>query len=747
MATIILGTAGQIFGGPIGGLLGTAIGGAIDRNLLGGSGRPRESGRISNPALQSATYGEPIPIIVGRMRTAGNLIWSSGITERSSTSGGGKRSGPTTTTYSYAASFAVGLVTGRIVGVGRIWADGKMIRGGDGTFATPVVMRLHDGGEDQAVDPLIAAAQGSDGTPAFRGMSYVVFEDMPLADFGNRIPNLTFEIIADDATVDAGVAMARIAAIAGYQGLTTAGHYPALTGHMVGRAGSLADALAPLLAIADAAVTSREGLGIVTTVDAGISVPSGVADARWPGDNRAPERQRRTSSDAQPGCLELAFYDPDRDYQPGLTRVRRGARSVTDQRSIAAAMTAGDARQLAISLLATGEAARLEQTLRLPWRWLGLGAGETIMMAGSPALWRIRERRFENFVVHLDLVRVRAAMPAPTSEPRAFRQSTPFKAADALTPVGATQLHILDLPALPGDPTETPRLWVAANSASDRWRRAGVAVSVDGGASYSSIGEIVGGTVIGTMLTVLEPGHVDRWDRSSAAEVELITERDWLEGRSQAAVMAGGNLALVGDELLQFAEVEALAPRRFRLRGLLRGRRGTEAAVHGHRAGERFVLLDPQRMLAYDPPLDALGRNLHFVASGPGDGDEAPVSAEVGGAALRPLAPCRLRVRHEAGGLTITWVRRSRSGYGWHDFVDAPLGEAAESYTVTLRRTDRVIQQQRVNQPAFFCSTSQITADGSGQPLEILVAQDSALVGPGLPASITISMTEGKAFQ
>ena len=171
MATIILGTAGQIFGGPLGGLLGTAIGSAIDRTVLGSSGRPRETGRITNPALQSATYGEPIPIIVGRMRTAGNLIWSNGISERTSSSGGGKRSGPATTTYSYAASFAVGLVAGRIAGVGRIWADGKMIRSGDGTFVTPIIMRLHHGGEDQAVDPLIAAAQGPDGTPAFRGMA------------------------------------------------------------------------------------------------------------------------------------------------------------------------------------------------------------------------------------------------------------------------------------------------------------------------------------------------------------------------------------------------------------------------------------------------------------------------------------------------------------------------------------------------------------------------------------------------
>lgn len=748
MATIILGTVGQIFGGPIGGLLGTAIGGAIDRSVLGGSGRRREAGRSSNPALQSATFGEPIPIIVGRMRSAGNLIWSSGISERSSTVGGGKRSGPTTTTYSYTASFAVGLVAGRIAGVGRIWADGKMIRTSDGTFLTPIVMRLHDGDADQAIDPLIAAAQGLDGTPAFRGMAYAVFEDMPLADFGNRIPNLTFEIIADDESIDAGMAIERIAAKSGYRGLAVTGSYPRLTGHMVGRAGTLAEAIAPLLTIADAAIASGDSLAVITPADTGAVIPAEAGDARRPGDNLRPERQRRASADAQPGCLELAFYDTDRQYQPGLTRIRHASRPAVDHRSIASAMTADDARRLAIDLLAAGEAARFEQTVRLPWRWLDLRVGDTVTIGAVPGLWRIQERRFENFIVHLDLVRMRGSVQASTAlrqQQLALRgvgldapEATTLIAANA--PSGATQIHVLDLPALPGDVFETPRLWLAANSTSEHWRRAGIAVSLDAGASYTPVGTIVGGTVIGSVLTTLAPASADVWDRFSSVEVELLTDRDWLEPRSEAAVFAGGNLALIGNELVQFADVEAVAPQRFRLRHLLRGRRGTEAAIGGHNAGERFILIDPARMLAFDPPLDCLGRRLHFVGLGHGDADMPPVAEVVGGMALRPLSPVRLQVRRLAQGFLITWVRRSRSGYGWHDFVDAPIGEAAEAYTLVLSLDGRVVQTQNVDRPEYFYALSQCDADGGGRMLGIQVAQNSMIVGPGSPASIMVNL-------
>ena len=76
-------------------------------------------------------------------------------------------------------------------------------------------MRLHGGGEGQAVDPLIAAAEGIVIAPAYRGLAYAVFEDLPLSEYGNRIPNLTFEIVADAGAVDAGAVAAELAEAAG----------------------------------------------------------------------------------------------------------------------------------------------------------------------------------------------------------------------------------------------------------------------------------------------------------------------------------------------------------------------------------------------------------------------------------------------------------------------------------------------------------------------------------------------------
>ena len=54
-------------------------------------------------------------------------------------------------------------------------------------------MRLYTGDEAQTADPLIVAKEGE--APAYRGLAYVVFERLPLADFGNRIPQLSFEVL------------------------------------------------------------------------------------------------------------------------------------------------------------------------------------------------------------------------------------------------------------------------------------------------------------------------------------------------------------------------------------------------------------------------------------------------------------------------------------------------------------------------------------------------------------------------
>ena len=78
--------------------------------------------------------------------------------------------------------------------IGRVWADGKAVRPLD------LHLPLLCGDEAQAVDSLIAAKQGE--APAYRGTAMIVFERLALEDFGNRIPQFSFEVIRPVAGVE-----------------------------------------------------------------------------------------------------------------------------------------------------------------------------------------------------------------------------------------------------------------------------------------------------------------------------------------------------------------------------------------------------------------------------------------------------------------------------------------------------------------------------------------------------------------
>lgn len=186
MAQVILSNVGQQIGGPIGQFIGSTIGKAIDNRVIASLSPARQKGpRLEGLSLQSSADGAPMGCVFGRARVVGQVIWAARFLETKHKRSGGK-GGQKTVEYEYSLSFAVGLGEGPIDGVGRVWADGQPLD------LTGVTMRVHRGTETQTPDPLIEAVEGA--ASAFRGTAYVVFEDLPLGAFGNRAPQLAFEV-------------------------------------------------------------------------------------------------------------------------------------------------------------------------------------------------------------------------------------------------------------------------------------------------------------------------------------------------------------------------------------------------------------------------------------------------------------------------------------------------------------------------------------------------------------------------
>ncbi|MCB1332328.1 MAG: glycoside hydrolase/phage tail family protein [Roseivivax sp.] len=203
MATILLSAAGAAIGSSIGGtvlglsatavgrFVGASIGRAIDQRLLGQGAEAVETGRLDRLRLTGAGEGRPVARVWGRMRVGGHVIWATEFAEHVSESGGGGKGGPPqpkVRRYSYSVSLAVALCEGTILGVSRVWADGVEVAPQD------LNMRVYTGSPDQMPDPKMEAVEGTGQVPAYRGVAYVVFEDLRLEPFGNRVPQFSFEV-------------------------------------------------------------------------------------------------------------------------------------------------------------------------------------------------------------------------------------------------------------------------------------------------------------------------------------------------------------------------------------------------------------------------------------------------------------------------------------------------------------------------------------------------------------------------
>lgn len=201
MSSVILSSVGGAIGGAMGGPMGSAIGQGIGSSV--GSEidneiffkkkyTPKIGSKLSEVTMQTATYGKMIPIVYGKVKLAGNIIWASKLKEerenhhqRRSKFGGKVL---VATEYYYSISLAIAIAEGEINEVLRVWADDQLID------PCQSVYRFYNGSESQKPDPLIEAIEGYGRTPAFRGLSYIVIENLKLGEFGNRIPNFLFEV-------------------------------------------------------------------------------------------------------------------------------------------------------------------------------------------------------------------------------------------------------------------------------------------------------------------------------------------------------------------------------------------------------------------------------------------------------------------------------------------------------------------------------------------------------------------------
>ena len=697
MATLLFSALGTIIGGPLGGAIGALVGRQVDNVIIGGG--TREGPRLKELAASTSSYGAPLARQFGQMRVAGSIIWATDLIEHRDKQGGGKGK-PSVTSYTYTASFAVALSSRPVSAIGRIWADGHLLRGAAGDLKTGGTMRLHTGSADQAADPLILAAEGADSTPAFRGLAYVVFEDLQLADFGNRIPALTFEVFADTGALT----LAHLADGA-IDDIDAAMPLPGVAG--LALEGSLGDSLAlldPVFpldcdACGDLLVLSPERLqtGPITLPQAAAS----VRDEDF-GAQTGYARKRSAQGETSPGILR--YYDLDRDYQPGLQRAPgRPGPGQPATIELPAAMAAADARALVARAARRGSWARESLAWRTSELDPAIAPGAVVTVPGQSGRWRVSEWEWREGGVELTLERSAPGGISALAASDPGRVNPPSDLTRTPTTLAAFEL--------PWDGAGTPdmvTLFAAASSAGTGWN--GAALFADqGDGSLQPLGPSGRErATIGLTEGALPLTSPHLFDRQSSLVVQLIGQDMALTSISAQQAAMGANKALVGQEIVQFLHAAPLGSGSWRIGGLLRGRGGTESAIAGHVPGERFVLLDGTATVL-DPAIVGTSPAVSIAAIGLAD--PSPITAPIAlrGASLRPLSPVHPRSAAMAdGGLALRWTRRARGAWTWPDGIDAALAEQSESYQVTYGPPATPLAAWDVTAPELLLTSAEL---------------------------------------
>lgn len=688
MATLVLSTVGNALGGPVGGAIGALIGQSIDQEVLAPASR---GPRVGDLSVQTSSYGTPIPRVYGTMRVAGTVIWATDLIEHLSTDGA---KGQPDVAYSYTVSMAVALSSRTASSIGRIWADGNLLRGAAGDLKVSGKLRFYDGGDDQIVDPLIASVEGIENTPAYRGLVLAVFEDLELAAFSNRIPSLTFEVIADpdEPAIGSIIEDASGGAISSDSAQTMIGY--AAYGK------SIADAAGPLIDCFGIELFDNG-----TALQASSNAEPTVVDETEFG-NSADQQQvsrvqrEQASSRSLPATLRLTYYDAARDFQTGEARAVSGERDGLEVRQdLAATLDASTAKALAQSVIVRSWAQRDKLTLRLPPKRVDLQPGNKLILPLTPAVWTVDQVTIDGLVVVAELHPWSSISPTIAAD-----GGRAVSAPDVVA--GPVSLALLDVPNVLGLSSANPTILLAASSATPGWSSHAVELSFNGQSIATQTAHAK--SVLGQAVTALSSGTPELIDETSTVEVSLIDPTQWLTSCDDDALVAGRNLAVLGNEVIQFGVATSLGGGRFALSRLLRGRGGTEWACGSHLAGETFCVLDGGSIHPVALPTWSIGANLTAT-----DASGATASAQYSGERLRPLSPVALTAeRQDDGGLSLSWIRRSRQGFAWNDGVDVPIGEASERYRVTLTGSTSI--EIEVTEPFSDVAAHVVSTLGAG---------------------------------
>lgn len=695
--------------------------------------------RILSLQVQQSSQGLTLPVVYGRARVAGNLVWYGDFTtyeHKTTTRQGGKGGGGVKqedVKYTYEAAVMMALCEGEIKGVTRIWRDKEK-------FSSPASLRLtlYKGGEEQPVWPHLQQAKHAAQAISYSGTAYLCSPNYELTKSA-QIYSHNFEVDGklgySTSIVDAnprdiirdlltnqkygcGFPVENLGDTDVY------GTYCRAAGIFLSPVYSEQQEaqrnIAELLEQTNsAAVFSQGRLKIVPYGDSGLSgngatyipnltplydlsdddfIVSGAED---------PVRvERKTNADAY-NQVQIEYLDRANDYNIAVAEAKDQANieqygiRPKDAVKMHGICDAKVARQVAQLLLQRALYVRNEYEFKLGWKYCLLEPMDLVTLTdGGLGLDKTPVRITEIEEDEDGVLNVKAEdFPFGTASATEYpaQPSLGYSADYNVSPGNAHAPVMFEAPLqLTGG---EPEIWLAT-AGGDMWGGAEVWVSTNGD-SYTRVGAVSGKARYGSLTAALPAGAV--FDRANTLGVEIGAGQ--LTGGTEQDSRDLLTLCYADGEFLAYETAELKGVGRYVLGNLTRGAYGSN--IDRHEAGRPFVRVD-ESLFKYPVPRDWIGRTVwvklvshNVFGSGAQDLAEVPAySYRIVGAPLGQVANLRL---------TSSWAYGREAVLAW-DKLDGADTYDVEIYAAGSQTRLRAINGITAN--GYTYTLADMKADG-----------------------------------
>lgn len=613
---------------------------------------------------------------------------------------------------------------------------------------------FYPGSSVQEPSPTMELFEGAGEVPGYRNVSYVVFRHLHLEKFGNRIPNIQFEVATEEEITVSGI-LRDLSTRAGIESSSQIHLSDEVQGFYISNNAPMASAIKGMAELyrfnaveqnGDLRFIRRPGMmqGTIPLSHMGAYSSGGKPSSGGP---IKYEVLPETESIKE---LSVTALDPDRDHQQNTYTAFREVGASSNRIGISAPITmaANDIRSAAEMILKSSWARKWKVEFTVSDRYSHVQAGYVLGIPFNDEIFPmlvIRTTRGAN-----GLIEVECQYQDITAENISLTSMAAPSYDQAIVEFSSSLTVLMDAPLILNSLNDDGFYWSV--DAGDDWDGTELYRSVDGGTTYNLIRTQTADTTIGTVSNAISDGNTVIFDNSTVITVETYNTSASFQSATEAEVLSGANLVWVGPpeggegEFIQFQNAVQSTGGVWELTKLLRGRYGTEHRTGLHADDEVCVLMDPVAVRSESFGVSDWNQSRLYqtedLYNGEDDYLRYTTTFTNTGIRARPLSGVHVKgTRDTSNNLTVTWVRRARGDVTAFATVPTPLNEVTESYEIDVTTTGgTVLRTITATTPEITYTATQQFNDGltPGDPVDLSIYQMSDTYGRGYPARSTV---------